>query len=242
MSIALTVTGAFILLIFVMPVFYRVFNFGTIAGVVFGLFSLLSGVFWNKLSDRFQGISAIVVVFGIIFALKLMWDIYAAGKTKASSQKVIVILGCQVKGDEPSLSLIKRVDSAYRFLLKNPNSVAVLTGGKGRGENITEAECMRRILYDRGILNQRMILEEKSTTTDENIRFAKKLLQERGIETAEIAVATSEYHQKRASIICQRYGYTAFAQSSHTKPILLPTFLVREFFGIVKEKYNIRLK
>lgn len=242
MSIALIVTGAVVLLIFILPIFYRVFNFGTVAGTVFGLFSLLSGIYFSKMTDRIQGISVIVVVFVIIFALKLIWDIYIAGRTKATNQKVIVILGCQVRGDQPSLSLIKRVDCAYRFLLKNPNAVAVLTGGKGRGEDITEAECMRRILYDRGILNQRMILEEKSTTTDENIRFAKELLKERGIETAEIAVATSEYHQKRASIICQRYGYTAFAQSSHTKPILLPTFLVREIFGIVKEKYNIRLK
>lgn len=242
MSIALIVTGAVVLLIFILPVFYRVFNFGTVAGTAFGLFSLLSGIYFGKMTDRMQGVSVMVVFFGIIFALKLIWDIYIAGRTKATRQSVIIVLGCQVRGEEPSLSLIKRVDSAYRFLLKNPNSVAVLTGGKGRGENITEAECMRRILYDRGILNQRMILEEKSTTTDENIRFAKKLLQERGIETAEIAVATSEYHQKRASIICQRYGYTAFAQSSHTKLILLPTFLVREIFGIVKEKYNIRLK
>lgn len=240
MAVFLIVTGAVVLAVFIAPVFYKVFNFGTVAGIVFGLYSLLSGVYWKQLSDRIQGVSTIVVVFGLIFGLKLMFDIYSAGRTKATTQQVIIVLGCQVKGDKPSLSLQKRADAAYRFLLKNPNSVAILSGGQGRGENISEAKCLQGLLYDRGILNDRLIIEDKSTTTDENIRFSKEIIEKLGLECENVAVATSEYHQKRASMICRRYAMTAYAQSSHTKLILLPTFLLREIFGIIKEKYNIK--
>lgn len=242
MAVFFIVTGAVVLAVFAAPVFYKVFNFGTVAGVIFGLYSLLSGIFWNRLSDRFQGICVIIVVFGLLFGIKLMLDIYNAGRTKASGEPVIIVLGCQVKGDKPSLSLEKRADAAYRFLLKNPNSVAILSGGKGPGENITEAQCLRGLLYDRGILNDRLIMEDKSTTTDENIRFSKEIMEKLGLECENVAIATSEYHQKRAKVICKRYGMTAYAQSAHTKLILLPTFLMREIFANIKEKYNIRLK
>lgn len=242
MAVFFIVAGALVLALFIAPVFYKVFNFGTVAGIAFGLFSLLSGVYWKQISNRMQGISMIVVVFGLIFGLKLMFDIFSAGRTKATSQQVIIILGCQVKGDKPSLSLQKRADAAYRFLLKNPNSVAILSGGQGKGEKISEAKCLQGLLYDRGILNDRLIMEDKSTTTDENIRFSKEIMEKLGLDCENVAIATSEYHQKRASMICKRYGLTAYAQSAHTKLILLPTFLLREVFGIIKEKYNIRLK
>lgn len=242
MKIALIIIGVAVIVLYILPVFDGVFNFGTVAGLAFGLFSLLSGIFFGRLTSNAQSLVFIAVVLGGFVGIKLMWDIYRAGRTVASRQSAIVVLGCRVKGDEPSLALQKRADCAYRFLLKNPDSVAVLCGGMGKGEHITEAECLRRILYSRGILNERMILEQRSTTTDENIRYASELLRQNGIETAQLAVATSEYHQKRAGVICSRYGYEAFAQSSHTRLTHLPTFLLREIFANVKEKYNIRLK
>lgn len=65
------------------------------------------------------------------------------GKNTATNQKTLIVLGCRVKGDVPSLALQKRADAAYFYLLKNPDCVAILSGGQGKDENISEAACLK---------------------------------------------------------------------------------------------------
>ena len=242
MHIAFFVTGALIFLIFAAALFHRVLNFGNIAGMALGGIYIALGLLINRLDGVKQKLAGIIVVIAIcvlILIILKMRDIYLAGKKTAGSEQVVIVLGCRVKGDEPSLALLKRVDAAYRFLLNNPNSVAILSGGQGRDENLSEALCMQQLLYDRGIAKNRLILEDRSTSTDENIRFSLEIMAQLGMKN-EAAIATSEYHQKRASLICKRYGLSVSAVSSRTKAILLPTFLLRELFAIVNEKIKIQ--
>ncbi|MDE6767015.1 MAG: YdcF family protein, partial [Eubacterium sp.] len=187
---------------------------------------------FDSTNQRLIGISAVCLL--LLIVLK-MYEIYRAGKNTADSEAVVIVLGCRVKGDKPSLSLEKRTDAAYRFLLNNPVAVAILSGGQGKDEKLSEALCMQKLLYDRGILKDRLIIEDKSTTTDENIRFSLEIIERLGMKK-EVAIATSEYHQKRAAAICKRYGIKSSAVSSKTKMTLLPTFLLREMFGEIKEK------
>ncbi len=235
MKAAIILTGAAVLILFTAPVFYRVFNFGNTAGIIFGAFIICFGVYRDTLTNEAGNVIFFMLILVLVFLVYAMRKIYCDGKTSKEKADVIIVLGCRVRGDEPSLALLKRADSAYKFMLLNPESIAVLSGGKGKDELISEAECMRRILLSRGISDKRLVLEDKSTSTDENIRFSKKLLEAMGRNTNRIAVATSEYHQKRAGIICKRYNIEALPQSSHTKPILLPCFLMREIFGIFNE-------
>lgn len=236
-NIPLIVTGSVIVLIFFLPVFHQVFNFGTIAGSLLGAAVILSGVFWFKIPQYNKTLFLILIVsgLGIIFSVLMM--IYKAGKGSAHGQQVVIVLGCRVKGDEPSLALLKRVDAAYRFLLENPSSFAILSGGQGKDENLSEALCMKQLLTDRGIQSSRLILEDKSTSTDENIRYSKEIISKLNLKK-EVAVATSEYHQVRAKMVCKRYGLTAAVQSSPTKPLLLPNFLLRELFAIIREYFR----
>ena len=155
------------------------------------------------------------------------------GKTNADGQKILVVLGCRVKGDIPSVALEKRVDSAYLYLMSNPQARAILSGGQGRDEFISEAECMRKMLTDRGISSDRLLLEDKSASTYQNIKLSMKYIKDAGVN--EIAVATSEYHQKRARLICKKFGLTAYSVSSKTDPLILPVFVLREIFALVKE-------
>lgn len=229
MQIFLIIFGLITLFIFIEPIFEDVFNIATIIGSIGGVFPLVLGLLWNKIGNVQKSILAIIYFFALFVILLFMLIILLKGKTKAAGQKTIIVLGCSVKGDKPSLSLIKRVDAAYDFLIKNKDSIAVLSGGQGPDENISEALCMYDMLIEKGIDKGRLLIEDKSTTTDENIRFSKKL-----ILSNEVAVATSEYHQLRANIICRRYGLNAFAQSSKTKLTILPTFLLREILGIIK--------
>ena len=128
----------------------------------------------------------------------------------------------------------KRADEAYFYLLQNPNSIAVLSGGQGKDENISEALCLKKLLCDRGIEAKRLYCEELSTSTDENIRFSKQIIDDNGF-CSDVVIVTSEYHQFRARKICEKYGLTPYQLSSKTQPILLPTFLLRELMAIINE-------
>ncbi len=235
MQIALIIIGAVVFLLFAIAVFDRVLNFGNIAGMLFGIAYIVIGLLMNRTDSSNQKYIYIIALCVLLLTILKMREIYAAGKTKISAQKVIIVLGCRVRGDEPSLSLIKRVDAAYKFLLFNLESVAILSGGQGKDENISEAQCMQQLLYARGISKDRLILEDRSTSTDENIRFSLQIIETLDLDR-NVAIATSEYHQKRAANICKKYGLNSTPVSSKTKWTLLPTFLLRELFAEIKEK------
>lgn len=235
MQIALIIIGAVLFLLFAIAVFDRVLNFGNIAGMLFGIAYIVIGLLMNRTDSSNQKYIFIIALCVLLLTILKMREIYAAGKTKISAQKVIIVLGCRVRGDEPSLSLIKRLDAAYKFLLFNPESVAILSGGQGKDENISEAQCMQQLLYARGISKNRLILEDRSTSTDENIRFSLQIIETLDLDR-NVAIATSEYHQKRAANICKKYGLNSTPVSSKTKRTLLPTFLLRELFAEIKEK------
>ena len=235
MQIALIIIGAVVFFLFAIAVFDRVLNFGNIAGMLFGIAYIVIGLLMNRTDSSNQNYIFIIALCVLLLIILKMREIYAAGKTKISAQKVIIVLGCRVRGDEPSLSLIKRVDAAYKFLLFNPESVAILSGGQGKDENISEAQCMQQLLYARGISKNRLILEDRSTSTDENIRFSLQIIETLDLDR-NVAIATSEYHQKRAANICKKYGLNSTPVSSKTKWTLLPTFLLRELFAEIKVK------
>lgn len=234
MLIAFIIIGILIFGVFAVAIFDGVLNFGNIAGMALGAVYAGLGVLIDRIDGFDRILCALLAVCALLLIVLKMREIYAAGKTTAGDEKVIIVLGCRVKGDKPSRALVKRTDAAYKFLLRNPDSVAILSGGQGRDENISEAECMQNLLYERGILKDRLILEDRSTSTDENIKFSVEIMQSIGAENR-VAIATSDYHQKRAALICRRYGLKSSVISSKTKPTLLPTFLLREIFATAKE-------
>lgn len=101
-----------------------------------------------------------------------------------------------------------RTRAAYEALCEHPDAVVIASGGQGEGEDISEAEAMRRLLTEWGIAEERIYLEDTSTSTQENMDNSVKILAELGI-TDGIAISTSEYHQYRASIYAKRSGINA---------------------------------
>lgn len=236
MQLFLIIFGIILILIFLLPIFEDVFNIATVIGIIGGVIPLALGFLWNIINRRMSYIIFIVYGIGFLATLASMLIIYFSGRTTAAGQDVIIVLGCRIKGDKPSLSLIKRVNAASDYLKNNQKAAAILSGGQGADENLSEALCMYNMLLEKGIDKNRLIMEDKSTNTDENIRFSLELIEDFGF-SKNTAVATSEYHQLRTKLICRRYGITAYAQSSKTKLSILPTFLLREILGIVKEQF-----
>ena len=149
----------------------------------------------------------------------------------------VIVLGAGVNGTVPSLALSTRIDAAEEYLSRHPQTPAVLSGGQGPGEEITEARAMYDALTARGIDGGRLMLEERSTSTAENFAYSAALLREEGFDTENgtFAVVTNDFHCVRAQLLARRTGLNAFCVPAEL-PLagLGANYYVREAFAMVK--------
>ena len=150
----------------------------------------------------------------------------------------VIVLGAGVNGTQPSLSLQTRLDTALDYLEEHPDVPVVLTGGRGYGEDITEAQCMYNDLTERGVDPARLILEENAVNTVQNFAFSRPLLEEAGIDPKEdlVAIVTNDFHIYRASLLATRQDYgDAFGIPARLPWIHLEiNYYLREAFALVK--------
>lgn len=138
----------------------------------------------------------------------------------------LIVLGAGVYGEEPSPALRSRTETAIRYLNENPDTKAVLSGRQGPGEDISEAECMARLMRESGISEARIIKEEHSTTTVENIKNSYEII---GSTDLKVGIVTSNFHVFRAVVTARAAGgedVTGIA--APFSGILLPHYMVRE--------------
>lgn len=237
--------GAVFFIWFSIPLFtHRILNIGNLTGLVVSGILLLGGIFYKNfqqgifyLQKNFLGKCVIGIVIAVVSVVVITAIIETIFIIKASTKKpkenaTLIVLGCKVYGEHASRSLRERLDAALIYLEENPDSQCIVSGGMGEEEKISEAECMYRYLVKKGIHSSRIIKEDKSTSTRENLRFSKKIIEERGL-SKNIAIATSDYHQYRASKIAKTLGFSVGAVPGHTAWWLFPTFYVRELYGIL---------
>lgn len=117
----------------------------------------------------------------------------------------MVVLGAKVRSNGPSVSLWDRIYGAQDYLLTHENVIAVVSGGQGADEPMTEAQAMYEALVALGVPPERIWLEEKATSTWENISFSLDLIEEKtGTRPEKIGVLSSEYHLFRASLLAKK--------------------------------------
>ena len=132
--------------------------------------------------------------------------------------------------------LSRRLDAAYKYMSEHETVCAVVSGGQGSDEAMSEAECMRSYLTDKGIAPERIFMEDKSTTTKENLEFSKKLIAENGLPQ-KVTLVTDGFHQLRAEMLAAKAGIASpYNISGYTSWYVIPTYWVREWFGIVYYK------
>lgn len=161
-----------------------------------------------------------------------------------SSSPYLLVLGTTVNGAEPSIMLGERIDAAYRYLSTHPDVICIPTGGKNPDADITEAQCIANKLIAMGIDKSRIWLEEKATTTLENLQCSLALIEEKtGSKPESFAFLTSDFHVFRVRLVARRLGLTAFAHASRSKHTIFyyPAFLreilaVWYYFVIIREK------
>lgn len=165
--------------------------------------------------------------------------IQKAGKFNPTYNKdFLIILGCGIKKDGTLFPLIRgRVDRAIRFYKEQleatgKEAIFVPSGGKGSDEIISEGEAMKRYLLEQGIPEEKIMAETNSTTTLENMKFSKELI-DRVKPDANVAFSTTRYHVFRGGMFAREVGMHASGMGSKTKWYFWPNAEVREFVGLV---------
>lgn len=151
----------------------------------------------------------------------------------------VVVLGARVMGNEPGLTLKGRLDRAVEYVKNNDDDCKiVVSGGKGEGENISEAEAMKRYLVERGIKPEMIIKEDKSVNTMQNFEFSRDKIEndsKKKVADVDVKVVTTDFHAFRSDKYAKRAGYERLSfYTERTKWYLVPVLYAREFFAIGK--------
>lgn len=145
----------------------------------------------------------------------------------------IIVLGAQMKPAGPSAVLKFRLDAAYDYLTENADTICILSGGQGSNEPCSEAEGMYRYLTDRGIAPERLMMEDRSTDTSENIAYSMALI---GRKDVSVGIVTNNFHVFRGVRLAKAAGFTDVCGISARSNVYFQlNNMVREFFGIMKD-------
>lgn len=188
---------------------------------------------WKKTGGRIAVITAGTAVFGFVSVcvfFSVNMAIYI--DEPVENVRAVMVLGCRVKGGEPSNMLKARLNAGLKVLEENPEAVCIVSGGQGSGEDIPEAEAMRRYLAENGISEERIFTEDKSTSTRENFRFSKKIFEELGISDG-IVVATNDFHQYRAELYARQNGLDVGHRSAKTHSASFLNYWIREWLALL---------
>lgn len=230
----LFVAGIFCVLCAAAPMFWRIFriNAGMLAMLALGLALIFLPIYWGRISSvkPLRNILIFAIIIGVgysVFVSAFMVKSAFYNEPPQSGEITIIVLGGGIVGDQPSLMLRRRLNVAYRYMRKNPDAVCIVTGGQGPDENYPESVVMKNYLVSVGIPPERVITEDKSKNTYENLKFAATLMAE-----TPAVVVTDSFHQLRANIFARSQGLDAYGLSSSTPWGLLPTYWVRDMLGV----------
>ncbi len=178
-----------------------------------------------------QLLSVIVLICWAVFLYTEAWICRAMLRRTKEEVPCIIILGAQVRGTQITNSLKRRLDAALVYLEQYPETKAVVSGGQGKGEDITEAEAMAVYLEQQGIDGNRISQEDSSTSTWENMKNSGRMI---GDLEQPAAVVTNNFHLYRALLIGKKAGFTNLKGiAAGSNPVLLLNYLVREFFAVL---------
>ena len=175
---------------------------------------------------------------GVLAFAALLGVVLAGSHTDLRGEpSIMVILGCQVRADGPSVLLQDRLDTALDYLEDHPDMTVIASGGQGPDEHISEAEAMADYLVEHGFPEGQILLEDESHNTSQNLMYTRELLEESGLDwQGNLLVVSNGFHLARVRMLAQRYGLgeisTLAAPSSHVPSRLM--MYIREPLALVK--------
>lgn len=241
LSIVFIITGVLSIGYFVMyACMVDLNNTFTYFWLVLGLAAIVGGglLLWHYKMQKSLPVwvyrdGVVVLVLALFSFLLIEGFLIKDGKAKPSNDAdYVIVLGARVNGEKVTANLARRLKAAAEYLEKNPDTKVILSGGQGKGEDISEAEAMKRYLCQQGIEQSRMILEDQSRNTDENLEFSQKKIEN---PDAKVVVVSNDFHIYRATRIAKRKGIkNVEGLGSPTVWYTAPNMYVREAFAVVK--------
>ena len=220
------------------------FKITNLLSLVFALLLLVYLLFWPQSFNRAGMLGRIIYVivsFVVVYFLSVLaiYCLSACLNTfhliKARKLDYIVVLGAGIKGEKVTPLLAARINKGIEILDKNKNAKLIMSGGQGKGEDIPEGEAMARYAIEQGIDESKIIVENKSKNTKENILFSSKLMNK---ELPRIALVTTSYHVFRALLLAKELGVRCIGFGASTKWYFTLNALIREFIGYLSMSYK----
>ncbi len=178
------------------------------------------------------------VIYGSMsFVIFMIYSLFLMALPRKKDFDYVIIHGAGlINGEKISKLLQERIDKAIEVYRVDPSPTKLIpSGGKGSDESISEAEAMKRYLLEKGIPEDDILMEDRSTTTLENLRFSKDIIDSREGRKY-TALVTSNYHVYRALRYCRRVGLSCTGIGSHVAFYFWPSALIREFIAVHTEK------
>ena len=207
--------------------------FSILLYVYLSVWSMIGNLRKNTLSTMLF----VIISFSAVYVLSLM-AMYSLSAIlnlihlkKNRNADYIVVLGSGIIGKKVTPLLAARIERGMELLYSNPNAVLIMSGGQGPGEDIPESVAMAAYAVGKGVDAERIIMEQKSVSTEENLLFSRKLMDK---EAPKIVIVTTAYHVFRALILAKQQGLKCVGFGAKTKWYFTLNALIREFVGYLR--------
>ncbi|MBE6798896.1 MAG: YdcF family protein [Ruminococcaceae bacterium] len=237
LKIILITIGSLLILDGLFLTVYSNFNVGILLTFVLGTMLILFAVLAEKLKGQLFTVLKALFIAGIcvVFTFQSFLFIYGLTDTVTGNEDAIIVLGSGIRGERVSKGLKSRLDTAIECYRQNPDVLIIVSGGQGEQETITEALAMERYLIENGIPAASVIKEERATSTSENFKFSKAILDDRFSDGYTVAFVSNDYHIYRASRLAELAGFenTTHAHSGTKWYTAIPSSM-REILAVIK--------
>lgn len=210
------------------------FNIGLVPVAGLGVLLVLYGVFFNKLQGKKLVHILLCAILTVLMSFGGFLAAYGRNDNAVYNEKTVIVLGCGIRGERVSVGLAKRLDKAYLYHLQNPDAMIIVSGGQGPQETISEALAMKRYLMLKGVPEEKIIIEDKSTSTITNFKYSHEIMKEKGLPTDSVVFVTNGYHVYRAASYAKAEGLKVTHLGTDIIWYTIPMNYMREMLAVVK--------
>lgn len=231
LKIVTTVIG--ILLFIYGLAFIFVYNQGTFVILFLAVVLLL----WTRVKDvPATRVFKFLLVLGYLcfWAIMVFIAVAATCDKAVGDEDAVIVLGCKVNENGVSNSLKARLDTTLEYHSINPKAKIIVTGGQGSNEPMSEAEAMKRYLVEKGVSEELIYKEDKSTSTNENFENSKKILEKMFDDDYTACIITNSFHAYRSRCLAKLNGMSLTTYNAPTPYISMPVDYCREVLAVIK--------
>ncbi|MBE6815739.1 MAG: YdcF family protein [Ruminococcaceae bacterium] len=180
--------------------------------------------------------SGVIILLLIAFAIGIAISIWNYGKVdEKAPADVAIVLGAAISDGEVSPVYRERINHAITLYKEGTVDSIILTGGFGEGSYKSDSQVAKEYALSQDVPEERILIEEKSTITEENLEFSKEVMEENDLETA--IIVSDPLHMKRAMLMAEDYNITALSSPTPTSmyktlKTKIPFLLREEFFYV----------